>query len=510
MMRHRRGVVSSTTTMTVQSEQQDGEASTAANGSRTNNSRGRNAKSFVSWISSTNVVVMAKRQQKKKPRLLVALVVVGFVLLLLVSPKIVHHLHHQSQQQTLRHRTTTSDKYQAIQEEHTSSSKPYYDVYSCPELPPLNYPREYPILDVLQNWNTQQLRPPKYHYQGICIIDLSDSTNTMFDLRTKRRQIDNYRSAEVPFVIRNDPQVLQSVQSWSSSASGDNYLQRKLQDKKFQATISNTTRLTYYSMDQEYNIIPDDFVPFTHKTEMTYEDWYQRASTQQQQQHRQQQEQQDQQEYAYLRLDACLPNSKHCDSTYLGSPNIIDNADFVYDDLKFFQPGHSGYYPINETETRGVQCRLAPPGIVAENHFDNERNYIALLKGQRRYLLSHPQNCPTFYLHQQKHPLERHTQVDYDYVSSLLQLEGNEDGDEDNDSKLKSFLSQHYPQFEKTTINEVVLQAGDVLYLPTYWFHHIISLTTNYQCNTRSGYSVEYDQAIYDCGFLYDFPEYLN
>jgi ribosomal protein L16 Arg81 hydroxylase len=52
---------------------------------------------------------------------------------------------------------------------------------------------------------------------------------------------------------------------------------------------------------------------------------------------------------------------------------------------------------------------------------------------------------------------------------------------------------QRYPGFHHTTVNEVVLHAGDVLYLPTFWFHHIVSLTTNYQCNTRSGYSVEYD-----------------
>ena len=34
---------------------------------------------------------------------------------------------------------------------------------------------------------------------------------------------------------------------------------------------------------------------------------------------------------------------------------------------------------------------------------------------------------------------------------------------------------------------EVVLGPGDVLYLPAYWFHFIVSLGPNAQCNTRSG-----------------------
>ena len=47
----------------------------------------------------------------------------------------------------------------------------------------------------------------------------------------------------------------------------------------------------------------------------------------------------------------------------------------------------------------------------------------------------------------------------------------------------------------------VVLQPGDVLYLPTNWFHYIISLELNFQCSTRSGGERLYRQEINDCGF---------
>ncbi len=34
---------------------------------------------------------------------------------------------------------------------------------------------------------------------------------------------------------------------------------------------------------------------------------------------------------------------------------------------------------------------------------------------------------------------------------------------------------------------ETVLKAGEVLYIPSHWFHYIISLQKSAQCNVRSG-----------------------
>mmetsp|Transcript_34886 Transcript_34886/g.52688 ORF Transcript_34886/g.52688 Transcript_34886/m.52688 type:complete len:88 (-) Transcript_34886:419-682(-) len=35
---------------------------------------------------------------------------------------------------------------------------------------------------------------------------------------------------------------------------------------------------------------------------------------------------------------------------------------------------------------------------------------------------------------------------------------------------------------------ETVLKAGEVLYIPSHWFHYITSLQKSAQCNTRSGF----------------------
>ena len=55
--------------------------------------------------------------------------------------------------------------------------------------------------------------------------------------------------------------------------------------------------------------------------------------------------------------------------------------------------------------------------------------------------------------------------------------------------------------WRSSRVTEVVLQAGDVLYLPTHWFHMIVSLDLNIQCNTRSGIHGKHTKAIEQCGY---------
>jgi len=117
-------------------------------------------------------------------------------------------------------------------------------------------------------------------------------------------------------------------------------------------------------------------------------------------------------------------------------------------------------------------------GVIAENHFDGTRNAIVLLGGQRRYILSHPNQCEKLALYPRGHPSARHSAVDW----------SNPDLDA-------------FPEFGEAKANEVVLEAGHVLYLPTTWFHFIISLDINFQCNTRSGITDDYERYMNECGF---------
>jgi ribosomal protein L16 Arg81 hydroxylase len=117
-------------------------------------------------------------------------------------------------------------------------------------------------------------------------------------------------------------------------------------------------------------------------------------------------------------------------------------------------------------------------GVIAENHYDASRNAIALLGGSRRYILTHPDQCDKLALYPMGHPSARHSAVDW------------------SDPDLNKF-----PEFADAKVNEVVLSAGQVLYLPDEYFHYIISLEMNYQCNTRSGITRRYKEHIHRCGF---------
>jgi ribosomal protein L16 Arg81 hydroxylase len=126
----------------------------------------------------------------------------------------------------------------------------------------------------------------------------------------------------------------------------------------------------------------------------------------------------------------------------------------------------------------GIHCRFGMRGVIAENHFDLSRNAIALLAGRRRYILAHPSQCSSMNLLPRGHPSARHSAVDW----------SNPDLEE-------------FPTFADARVNEIVMMPGDVLYLPTNWFHFIVSLELNMQCNTRSGGEDMNREEITNCGF---------
>ena len=123
-------------------------------------------------------------------------------------------------------------------------------------------------------------------------------------------------------------------------------------------------------------------------------------------------------------------------------------------------------------------CRFGMRSVIAEAHFDGSRNFIVLLGGLRRYILTHPDQCVNMHMYPRGHPSGRHSAIDWSKPDPV-----------------------EFPNWLKLRGNEVIMQPGDLLYLPTYWIHYIISLNVNYQCNTRSGRTSDYDEDIKKCGF---------
>merc|ERR1711865_1173328 len=103
---------------------------------------------------------------------------------------------------------------------------------------------------------------------------------------------------------------------------------------------------------------------------------------------------------------------------------------------------NNNLYIVDAKEQNGIHCRFGQEGTIASNHFDSSRNFISVLGGgQRRYILSHPDQCSFLNLYPYGHPSERHSMMDWTTPNLT-----------------------HYPEFAFAEGNEVVLQPGEMLY----------------------------------------------
>ena len=118
----------------------------------------------------------------------------------------------------------------------------------------------------------------------------------------------------------------------------------------------------------------------------------------------------------------------------------------------------------NVGANKGIQCRFGMKGVIAEAHYDGGRNMVAMLKGAKRYILNPPSECSMLDIIADKaHPSYRHSRTDW----------SNED-----EAKRQGFANARGI--------DTIVHEGEILYIPSYWFHYIISLDYSIQCNSRS------------------------
>tara|TARA_B110001450_G_scaffold220215_1_gene215586 strand:+ start:269 stop:1324 length:1056 start_codon:yes stop_codon:yes gene_type:complete len=351
-------------------------------------------------------------------------------------------------------------------------------------------------MEILEHWEPENTTIPTDQtlYQGLCI----------FDYHNDYAKALNYRQHEVPFIVINDPQVHDTVQRWNEPG----YMDRMLGDvHSYRVEHSATSKFMYWNLnnpvinekwtaegqrrrtkksssmsssrrrsdnDDEYEY--EDWEPPTTVTTMTYRDW--KGTT-------------DaatgilgsKDPHYYFRVDADMEGIESQflfeELPFFASTATMKNDDDNDKEKEKDKNTNKNLYIVDAEEQRGIHCRFGQEGTIASNHFDGSRNFISVLGGgQRRYILSHPDQCSFLNLHPYGHPSERHSMMDWTTPNLT-----------------------HYPEFAFAEGNEVVLQPGEMLYLPTNWFHYIISLTANYQCNTRSGRTETFDEPLYHCGF---------
>jgi hypothetical protein len=147
------------------------------------------------------------------------------------------------------------------------------------------------------------------------------------------------------------------------------------------------------------------------------------------------------------------------------------------------------FFIDNLRGNKGIQCRFGMRGIISEAHYDTGRNMNAQIRGYKRIILLPPSACKNLsIITDPDDPSYRHSTIDW---SSLKDAE------------------KH--GFANVPAMETIMQPGEMLYIPSYWLHYIISLRYNIQCNSRSGFPVNHQgQAeIEQClGFQLEIPKH--
>jgi len=95
---------------------------------------------------------------------------------------------------------------------------------------------------------------------------------------------------------------------------------------------------------------------------------------------------------------------------------------------------------------------IGEEGNVTPAHYDEQENFFAQLQGHKKFLLFPPSQFECFYPYPVYHPHDRQSQVDFDNIDL-----------------------NRFPKFSKAEAIEAIVNPGDVLYIPNYWWHHVES-----------------------------------
>lgn len=353
---------------------------------------------------------------------------------------------------------------------------PPYDVHHCPLEPPPHYPHTWTLLQILQAWDPDDTTSiPSTLHQSVCV----------FDYAHHAAHIRNYRAAEVPFVVTNDSNVARTTERWNVPG----YLEALLGDNPHYCEKSASNHFMYYhdkpnkprknrrsSQPPPLPLQNDQSSP-VEKVRMSYAHWLSHAT-------RGTEHLQPNDAHWYFRLSAFGKGPVRFPPPPIGVSGKEAPMEYLYDELPFLQPRNESLYIVDPDGHKGIHCRFAPKGVISESHFDLGRNAIVVLRGSRRYILNPPSECRNLALYPRGHPSGRHSRLDWSSKGWEHQL-------------------LHYPEFAQARGHEVIVQAGQVLFLPALYFHYIVSLDDgpNIQCNARSGNPPGTPQILRDCGF---------
>eukprot|EP00977_Amphora_coffeiformis_P007563 scaffold1663_cov171-Amphora_coffeaeformis.AAC.18 len=329
------------------------------------------------------------------------------------------------------------------------------DKYQYPPLmeePPTTggYPKMLPLGDLMHAWD-QDTDNKGVITETLLHFDFSDPKEMVVAKK--------FRDAMLPFKIYNVPELARATNLWT-----DEYVAQGMEERNLgMCQESPNNFFTFFGLPK-WNEISMGLPP-TNYNDFKYQKWSQHAI------------------YADSKsLGADRPHfywQVGVKAEERHQPKELWS--FISRDLPSFSSNETNFITFNPDEQKGIQCRFGERGVVAATHYDGGRNMVGMITGAKRYILSPPKACGKLGIFPggTVSPLVRHSPLNFGHFKYL------------NNPNLNGGMSQE----ERTWLErasaapavETVLKAGEILYIPSFWFHYIVSLQKSAQCNVRSG-----------------------
>lgn len=306
-------------------------------------------------------------------------------------------------------------------------------IFERPELlmepPEDSYPVYASLLETVTKWNPDDPEPPTTFKETIQRFNYSDEL--------ERSYAEKFRNAELPFKMYDIPDILMVTRKWD-----DEYLKQKMKYASAHVEESKSNHFMYWNGNRDRNV--RQYVPPTDLVSMKFDDWLEIAK----------------------KADEIKSTNSTTHYYFMTGVSASDNLrSYISQDLSLFSTKKNNFFVSNVAANKGIQCRFGMRGIIAEAHFDSGRNMVAMIKGAKRYILNPPHECKKLgIISDLKHPSYRHSIIDWSDIDQATSR-----------------------GFDSVNAIDTIVEAGEVLYIPSYWFHYIVSLQYSVQCNSRSG-----------------------
>ena len=363
--------------------------------------------------------------------------------------------------------------------------------------PPMDgtYPNLQPLQQLLRNW-------PQNEDYNVATSGKIRETLQHFDYQNPQelKMALQYRDAELPFKLYNIPDITAATPKWKS----DEYVGRMFGNGgavSQAATITDAhgqnihiptargtaqeSRNHYFAfyVSKQWDVETMGLAPTRNIQDWNYTIWSNHA--------------------IYADAVRLTPDRPHFYWQSGVAPEERHESSkhwtFISRDLPIFSTATDNFFVFHVDEQKGIQCRFGERGVVAATHFDSGRNMVAMINGAKRYILSPPNQCSKLGIFKSKRsPIYRHSLLDFGHIQYLEQAEVDEEATEikgKNSSIPQPKMSPEERAWLQRAASsravETVLKQGEVLYIPSHWFHYIVSLQKSAQCNVRSGIDIE-------------------